>query len=256
VIKTKVINIQIIDGIDNVNSNRYFLKKIYDLNLTRGLIIAFAFHFSAILTYYVGAVLLKKEDIRTVKFVDINELYNAPPLQETAPPTAVKIEKTEIIEPTAGIPIIVPDEEAKPDQTFLTQEEIKAQISSPPISMGGEGGEVKVDITQSIEQLARNDEPGIDEFVAVQEYPVVIHKALPEYPDLARKANMEGKVILKGLIDESGNVTKVVFMQGDDIFRDAATGALYNTKFKPAINGGRAVKVWITYPYIFRLKDQ
>jgi protein TonB len=255
VVKTKVINIQIIEGIDNVNSNRYFLKKIYDLNLTRGLIIAFAFHFSAILTYYVGAVLLKKEEIRTVKFVDINELYNAPPLQETTPPTAVKIEKTEIIEPTAGIPIIVPDEEAKPDQTFLTQDEIKAQIATPSLSLGGEG-EVRVDITHSIEQLARNDEPGIDEFVAVQEYPVVIHKALAEYPDLARKANMEGKVILKGLIDENGTVTKVVVIQGDEVFRDAAMGALYNTKFKPAINGGRAVKVWITYPYIFRLKDQ
>ncbi len=249
----KVINIEIVEGFDNVNSNRYFLKKIYDFNLTRGLIIALAFHFTVIFMYYAGAVLLKSEEIKTVKFIDANELYNAPPLQEVVPP-AVRIDKTETTEPATGVPLIVPDDEAKPDQTFLTQEEIKTQISSAPVSYGGDEGEVTVDISRSIEQLSRD--PGIDEFVPVQQMPIIINKVRPEYPNLARQANMEGKIILKGLIDENGTVTRVVVLGGDDIFRDAAVDALYRTKFKPAINGGRAVKVWITYPFIFKLKDR
>jgi protein TonB len=82
---------------------------------------------------------------------------------------------------------------------------------------------------------------------------VQLAKPVIVYPSLAKKAGLEGKVILKALIDESGNVTKVVVLSGDHIFHDAAVSALQQAKFKPAINGNRAVKVWITYPIIFRL---
>ncbi len=207
-------------------------------------------HVSGITGYYAATHWFEDEKIRTVRFVGANELMNAPPLQDLPPPMRVKIEVTEI-KPAAGIPIVVPDELAAPEQTIQTQEEIKAAITAPAFT--GDGGEeIKVDISQPIDMLNERD-PDESEFVPVEQMPVIIKRVVPEYPSLARKANVEGRVVVRAMVDENGNVTKAVILEGDDIFNQAALDAIYRTKFKPAVNGNRTVKVWITYPFIFTL---
>jgi protein TonB len=245
-------NIEVIEGYGKENYGSYALKKAYQKFASRGLIIGVAIHLAAITTYYVTTVVLKDHEPPTVKFMDINELQNAPPLQDVTPPPQVKIETPQEIKVATGVPVVVPDEEAKADLTIQTQEEIKTDISANS-NIGNTEGEVKVDISGAIQGL-QSDEPGMNDFVAVEQQPVIINKVLPIYPDLAKKAGLEGKVIVKGLIDEKGDIKKVVVLSGDEMFKDAAVQALYQTKFKPAINGNRAVKVWITYPFIFRLK--
>ncbi len=242
-------NIEVIEGYGKENYGSYALKRAYQTYASRGLIIGIAIHLAAITTYYVGTVVMKGDNYATVKFTDINELQNAPPLQETTPPPKV-IEVPQEIKPVTGIPVVVPDADATPDMTIQTQEEIKTDMATNV----GTSDEVKVDISGTIQGLPNSDEPGMNDFVAVEQQPVIINKVIPVYPDLAKKAGLEGKVIVKGLIDETGVVKKVVVLSGDEMFKDAAVQALYATKFKPAINGNRAVKVWITYPFIFRLK--
>lgn len=244
-------HIEVIEGVDRVNYGSYTLKKVYPKNLTAGLIIGVALHLAGIASYYISTVVMAEDKVITVRFTDINELQNAPPLQDTPPQPTIKIEVPDVIKPAAGIPIVVPDEEAEPEMTILTQEEIKTDIAAPADFGSGEG-EIKVDISGTIQDLGDN-EPGMDEFVAVEQNPVPLGRPNVVYPELAKKAGLEGKVVLKALIDETGSVTKVVVLAGDDIFKDAAVSAINNLKFKPAINGNRAVKVWITYPVIFRL---
>jgi protein TonB len=244
-------NIEVNEGVDRVNYGSYTLKKVYPKNLTTGLIIGVALHLAGIASYYISTVIMAEDKVITVKFTDINELQIAPPLQDTPPQPTIKIEVPDVIKPAAGIPIVVPDEEAEPEMTILTQEEIKTDIAAPADFGSGEG-EIKVDISGTIQDLGDN-EPGMDEFVAVEQNPVPLGRPNVVYPELAKKAGLEGKVVLKALIDETGSVTKVVVLAGDDIFKDAAVSAINNLKFKPAINGNRAVKVWITYPVIFRL---
>ena len=244
------VNIEIIEGYGDTNNSRFILKKAYAANMIKGLTIAVGLHMTGIGGYYAATHWFSDNNIRTVRFISANELLNAPPLQDLPPPISVRIETPEVIKPATGIPIIVPDEQAIPDQTIQTQEEIKATITAPSF-LGDGGGEIRVDITQPLEQLD-NDEPAIDEFVAVEQLPVIIHRAVPEYPSLARKANIEGKVVIKALVDENGIVTKAVIIEGDEIFNQAALDAIYSTKFKPAINGNLSVKVWITYPFIFK----
>ena len=245
-------NIEVIEGLDRVNYGSYTLKKVYPKNLTTGLILGVALHLGAIASYYISTVLMKEDRVITVKFTDINELQNAPPLQDAPLPPTVKVEVPDVIKPTTGIPIVVPDEEAEPEMTIQTQEEIKTDIATPA-NYGNNEGEIKVDISGTIQDLG-GSEPGMDEFVAVEQEPVALGRPNIVYPELAKKAGMEGKVILKALIDETGSVSKIVVLAGDDMFKDAAVSAINNLKFKPAINGNRAVKVWITYPVIFRLK--
>ncbi len=245
-------NIEVIEGVDRINYGSYALKKDYPKNMAVGLIIGIALHLGGIASYYISSVVMAEDRVITVKFTDINELQNAPPLQDTPPPPTIKIEIPDVIKPATGIPIVVPDEEAVQEMTILTQEEIKTDIAAPA-NFGNSDGEIKVDISGTIEDLSGNDEPGMDEFVVVEQNPVPLGRPNIIYPEFAKKAGLEGKVVLKALIDETGSVTKVVVLTGDDIFKDAAVSAINNLKFKPAINGNRAVKVWITYPVIFRL---
>ena len=226
-------------------------------NLLKGLAISLAFHFTTIGSYYAIQEILKSDGAATVRYLDINELTFAPPLDQSAPPPkSVKVEEVDIAKPSASIPIIVPDAEADIEKKLQSQQEMKEAIRVPVSHVNFGEGEVSVQITGGFDTYgtSNNNEPDIDAFVAVEQFPVLIGKAIPAYPEIAKQANLEGKVIAKALINENGDVVKVVIIDGEEIFREVSTQALYKMKFKPAINGNRPVKVWITYPFVFRLK--
>jgi len=98
-------------------------------------------------------------------------------------------------------------------------------------------------------------------FIAYDEAPEpiggfqAIHRNL-KYPEIARKAGVEGLVIIKAAIDEKGNVfrTEVVKSLGNNGCDEAAIEAIKKVKWKPAKQRDRAVKVWISIPVHFKLK--
>lgn len=245
---------EVIEGFERENYGAYVLKKRYAKHMAAALGIGVLLHLLCIAAYLFSTGLRSDSKVATVRFMDINELFNAPPLQENEAPPMVKIEIPDAIRPVAGMPIMVKDEEALTDLTIQTQEEIRADIA-PPVAYGsGEGGEIKVEISGKIESLP-NDDPAMDEVVNIEQQPVIVANVAPEYPELARQAGIEGRVILKALIDEKGNVTKVSVLQGDDIFKESAVAAVHKMKFKPAINGNKPIKVWITIPFNFQLES-
>lgn len=77
-----------------------------------------------------------------------------------------------------------------------------------------------------------------------------------EYPEIARKAGIEGRVIVNVLVDVSGRVieTKVLKSLGHSGCDDAAIKAIRSVKWKPAKQRDRPVKVWVGIPVIFKLK--
>lgn len=247
--------IEILEGFERENYGAYVLKKNYAKYMAVALGIGVFLHLLCIAAYFFLTGLDSDHKIATVRFMDINELFNAPPLQEIEVPPQVTLDLPDAIPPAAGMPIIVRDEEALTDLTIQTQEEIRADIA-PPVAYGsGDGGEIRVEITGEIESLP-NDDPTMDEVVAVEQQPVIVANVAPEYPELARQAGIEGRVILKALIDEKGNVTRVSVLQGDDIFKESAVAAMYKMRFKPAINGSKPIKVWITIPFNFQLETR
>jgi len=76
------------------------------------------------------------------------------------------------------------------------------------------------------------------------------------YPEIARKAGVEGRVLVYAQIDEDGNVvrTKVVKSLGPNGCDEAAVNAIRDVKWRPAKQRDRAVKVWIAVPVDFRLQ--
>ena len=91
-------------------------------------------------------------------------------------------------------------------------------------------------------------------FGVFDEPPVVIRQVPPVYPDLARQAELEGRVIVRIGIDERGNVVEATILQGIDGLNQAAIEAAYKWKFRPAKQRDVAVPVRIVVPIRFVLK--
>ena len=76
------------------------------------------------------------------------------------------------------------------------------------------------------------------------------------YPELLKKAAIEGKVILWLYLDETGKVEKVQIniSSGNEMLDEAAIQAMNNARFTPALQRDTSVPVWIQWPVSFKLK--
>jgi protein TonB len=77
-----------------------------------------------------------------------------------------------------------------------------------------------------------------------------------EYPEIARKAGIEGRVIVNVLVNTDGRVeeTKILKSLGHSGCDEAAIKAIRSVRWKPAKQRDRPVKVWVGIPVIFKLK--
>ncbi len=76
-----------------------------------------------------------------------------------------------------------------------------------------------------------------------------------KYPEIARIAEIEGKVIVRVLIDKKGNPTEIELLKGIGGGCDEeAVKAIAATRFTPGRQLDKPVKVRMTIPIIFRLE--
>ena len=77
----------------------------------------------------------------------------------------------------------------------------------------------------------------------------------PQYTEIARKARIQGVVIVEAIIDKEGNVTNVKVLKGLPMGLDtAAADAVRKWKFKPATLNGKPVAVIYNLTVNFRLQ--
>ena len=97
-------------------------------------------------------------------------------------------------------------------------------------------------------------------FVAVEEMPEILGgmKSLYSkliYPDIIRRAEIEGKVIIEFIVDKNGNVVDMKIIQSvNDKLDEIALNAVKDLKFTPGKQRGKPVKVKMKIPINFRLK--
>ena len=76
-----------------------------------------------------------------------------------------------------------------------------------------------------------------------------------QYPDFAKKAGIEGRVIVQFVVDKEGNVTNPKVVRGvHKMLNEAAVEAVKKQKFTPGKQRGEAVKVQMSLPVTFRLQ--
>ena len=164
----------------------------------------------------------------------------------------------------AGNPVPVPDAMIAPDvQEFATMDIVDRASSEGGSGedLGGfagnidwdkSGGEVKTTALKEVE-------PSPDDFVPVEKEPrfdMARLQGLVKYPDMARKAGIEGTVRINALVDKSGKITRVLIVDSDNRALDEAAkqAVLGYGNAVPAIMNNEPVSCWITVPITFRLK--
>jgi TonB family protein len=92
------------------------------------------------------------------------------------------------------------------------------------------------------------------DFVPVDKMPVPITTMQPEYPEVARRAGVEGTVWVKLLVNKNGIPTKALIQKSDaEIFNSVSIFAAMQFRFSPAFINGEQVSVWASIPFRFKL---
>ena len=107
-----------------------------------------------------------------------------------------------------------------------------------------------------IPPLQKNDvevEEEILEFSIVEQKPELIKFVNPVYPEMARRAGLQGQVFVAFIVTREGRVTEPRVLKGPEIFRAAALEAVRQFQFKPALQNDRAIAVRMTIPIRFSL---
>lgn len=216
------------------------------------LIVAGSFHFGGMGAYYgVTALMADDEPVYSVRIMKYSDLGPPPSItnSQTAPAVAVEAPSAR---PTVGTPVPVPDAEINPEQTIATQEEM-AQTAFIGDGDGVGGGPVEIEQDVRIEE----DGPPPD-FVPVEKQPQPLpgNNPAPVYPEIARRAGVEGTVWVKIWVDKEGNPRKAQVLKSDaELFNQPAIDAAMKWKFTPAIMNNGPVAVWVSIPFKFRLNQ-
>lgn len=112
-----------------------------------------------------------------------------------------------------------------------------------------------MDVPPPPPETIQETEEEILEFFTVEKKPEIVKQVPPEYPKVARKAGIQGTVIIKVLIDKDGSVAQATVVKGKDILQKPALDAIYQYRFSPALQNDKPVKVWLVMPIRFQLTD-
>lgn len=77
----------------------------------------------------------------------------------------------------------------------------------------------------------------------------------PDYPPLSRRMGEQGKVVLRVLVNEKGRAERIELQRSSGASRldEAARAAVARAVFKPYIEDGRAIPVYVIVPIGFQL---
>jgi protein TonB len=162
-----------------------------------------------------------------------------------------QIEQTQQVEkppppPEPQVPVEVPNDEVLDDASIDLNAELDmdAAPSSPPPP-------------PEPEEEEEEEEPEV--FVAVENMPelkggIQALREKVEYPEMARKAGVEGQVIVQFIVDEEGNVTDPQVLRGIGAGCDEeALRVVKEAQFEPGRQRGKPVRVKMSLPIRFSL---
>ena len=110
-----------------------------------------------------------------------------------------------------------------------------------------------VDIPPPLQKGDVEVEEEILEFWIVEQKPELIKFVNPVYPEMARRAGLQGQVLVAFIVTREGRVVEPQVLKGPEIFRAAALEAVRQFQFKPAMQNDRGVAVRMTIPIRFSL---
>ncbi len=166
--------------------------------------------------------------------VQMEEIQQTKQIQKPPPP------------PRPPVPVEVPDDEILEDDEL----DLDASLDINEV----------MDLPPPPPPAEEEEEPEPEIFVIVETMPeligglAAIQKKI-NYPPIAKKAGVEGRVIVQFVVNEAGNVVDPVVVRGIGAGCDEeAIRAVSEAKFTPGKQRGKPVKVKMSLPITFKLK--
>ena len=207
------------------------LRRSYNITLQVGLIVA--------LLFIIGLV----------KINLYSEPPTPPPIEEQEEVVMEEVIQTKQIEtppppPRPPVPVEVPNDEIIEDEILDLDAELDLDgpLDLPP-------------------PPPPSDEEEEDFFVVVETMPqlqggLADLQRKVKYPEMARRAGIEGRVTVQFIVNEQGRVENPRVIRGIGGGCDeAALEAVKQAKFTPGMQRGRAVRVQYSLPIVFRLQN-
>ncbi len=176
-----------------------------------------------------------------------------PPKAAAAPKSAPKVEPVKQTQMTSPmmVPDVVPVAPSAPEQTSSgvvggVEGGVEGGVAGGVMGgvLGGKEGGV----------LGGQGEEPMRVGGEVKE-PREISRVQPQYPEAARKARLQGIVILEAIITKSGAVDSVRVLRGlNPLLDTAAMQAVNRWRYEPATFNGRPVPVYLTVTVTFKLQ--
>jgi len=232
------------------------LKRSYQRNLLMAVLIGVGLHLAPLGTYMIltgvnGEDVLETAEKIVLRFdvieipppgIHVDPIHPAPPIK--IPETTLRI----------GIPDPVDDTEVSNYMPILSRQELAATIGDNPFSGNGDGtgSEMLVIPIDPPEDII----PQKDEFIPVDEYPECINLPMPEYPEMARRAGLEGWVWMSVYVGTTGKALKAEVIESSESragFEEAAIEAALKSVWTPGLQNNNPVGCWVTYKVEFKL---
>lgn len=150
--------------------------------------------------------------------------------------------------PRPPVPVAVPNDEIIEDVSFSIDAELTLggpmDLPPPPPMREDEEEEMEEDF-----------------FVVVEDMPELLGglqelQSRIRYPEMARRAGIEGRVYVQFIVNERGEVENPQVIRGIGGGCDEeAIRAVQQAKFKPGMQRGRPVRVQYSLPIVFRLQS-
>lgn len=201
------------------------------------LALAFAVH--AALFYLVYSGMLTRMVDATLQQAVIVSFVAAPPLPASLPPAAPKTVPLARIEPPVlpSVPVPVVEVSVQPNVISVTQ--APAPLEKAPVP-----AVVSVSAA-AVSSTPKTITSGVEYVQAPQ----------PVYPPMSKRMGEQGKVILRVLVSETGKPgdVQVQTSSGSARLDEAGRQAALRAVFKPHLEDGRAVAVYVIVPLNFQL---
>lgn len=156
-----------------------------------------------------------------------------------------------------------PPKEEKPEEQKVVK---KKQVLAKPIPQQEMVDLENLTVDEDVELVYDLDDIEFDEPEALPDAPLrvggdvkapkLVNRVDPQYPEIARKARIQGIVILEAIINKQGNVTDVKVLKSlNSLCDEAAMEAARQWKFEPGTQNDIPVDVVMTLTVQFQLKS-
>lgn len=208
------------------------LRNYYSIILEVGLIVTLGLMLFA----FTANFSTNEEDVNLIEeqeTVEMKEIEQTKQVETPPPP------------PKPPVPVEVPNDEVVEDRVLNLDAEMNM--------------DQKLDVPPPPKEEEEEEEDQV--FVVVEKQPKLkggiagLQKKI-EYPEMARKAGIEGRVIVQFVVNEQGEVKnpKVVRGIGGGCDKEALR-VVKTAEFTPGMQRGRPVKVQYTLPITFQLRN-